>query len=119
MFKLEWFYHRKIIIFSCFVALLVGCLVNFFSLHLEAREEDKTYWQGQVDEKLKEGENRDKALLDKLDIIEKEIKGVCNDINDIKIQALKNGIIYGSGSGGTVYLLTLAIQGLIKRRNGK
>ena len=120
MIKISWWHHRKIIIISCLTALMVGFVMNFVSLRASPRDVERSYWEGQVDERLKQGDLIHEKLDQKLEDIHKDIKSMCNDINDIKLQALKNGIVYGSSSGGTVYLLSLGLQALLARRkNGK
>jgi hypothetical protein len=113
--------HKKdLILISILVGLVVGSVTNYMSLVPTSRAKADTttdYWRGNVDEKLRQGESRDTAVSAKLESIEKEIRGICDDITEVKVQAARNGALYGMASSIVSYLVGLIIQTLASKRN--
>ncbi len=112
--------HRKIVILSFTVALSIGLLAHFYFLSLPAKGDviSKTYWKGTVDERLKQSEKSDTMIMAKLDAIDARIRSICDDVNAVKLEALRNSGLYGGGSGAVVFLIGSGIQALIRKRNG-
>lgn len=115
------------------VALIVGFGANFYYLsHIHilpvANADQRDKWEGQIEEKVRAGENRDRAIFDLIGEIRKEfqdgkkemmikIDSICSDITVIKVQAAQNGVLYGGGAGGIVLVILQLIQFLAKKRN--
>jgi hypothetical protein len=112
--------RKQLLLISLLVGLIMFGLGNYFSLvaPVPSRADSFDFWRGEVNEKLKSGEDRDRGVSQKLDSIEKKIESICADITDVKIQAAKNGALYGMGSSIISYLVGLLIQTLARRRNG-
>lgn len=116
---------------AALVALIIGFGTNFYYLssnHVQADQRDR--WEGQVDEKLRVGEAKDLTIFSLVkDMREESQKGredimkkmdtICADITDVKVQAARNGVLYGAGSGGGVIVLLQLVQFLARKRNGK
>lgn len=128
----EWiFNHWKRLALAGLIALIVGYGTNFYYLRsIPALADQRDRWEGQVDEKLRAGESRDQAIFSLMkemreesdkgrkDIMHK-IDAICSDITDVKVQAARNGMVYGAGSGGGILVILQLIQFLAKKRNGK
>ena len=124
------FNHWKRLALAGLVALIVGYGVNFYFLsHVPALADQRDRWEGQVDEKIRAGEEKDKAIFSLMKEMREEsangrkqlldkIDSICADITVIKVQAAQNGALYGGGSGIAVYLFTV-LAGYLKKRNGK
>ncbi len=119
----EWIHdHWKRLAWAALVALIVGYGTNFYYLRhtpVHAQPKDRSYWEGQVDEKLRVGEAKDIAIFTLMEKMNVKIDNICTDITEVKVQAARNGVIYGAGSGGGVIVILQLIQFLAKRRNGK
>lgn len=112
---------KTILLWSLLVGLIVFGTTNYIFLTPEVLKSQTSndYWRGTVDSKLQAGDERDKQMLTKLDDISREIKGICSDITSVKVEAAKNGALYGMASSVISYLIGLLIQTLSsRRRNG-
>jgi hypothetical protein len=118
------FFRKTIVLVSVLVGLIVFQVANFVSLSpgtvvsSTKNDADTNYWRGTVDEKLKQSAQKDTDVFIKLDSIESHIRSICDDITQVKIDAARNGAIYGSASSIITFLIGMLIQTLAKR-NGK
>jgi ABC-type Fe3+ transport system permease subunit len=111
--------QKRILLTSILIGLITGMVVNYvFLIPPRAAETNIDYWRGSVDRQLSDNESRDKVLFGKLDSIEREIKSICDDLTAVKVEAARNGVLYGTASSVISYLIGLLIQMLSRRRNG-
>jgi len=121
----------KRLAFAFLVALIVGFGTNFYFLSNNlAKADQRDRWEGMIEQKVVEGEAKDKAIFSLMkemreesqkgrEEIMKKIDSICNDITEVKVQAARNGVMYGAGSGGGVLILLQLIQYLAKKKNAK
>jgi hypothetical protein len=107
---------------SLIIGITTGLMTNYFYLRppspavadVNATTE---YWRGTVDQRMMASEDRDKQVFAKLDSIESRIASICNDITAVKIDAARNGALYGVLSALGSYIVGLLIQTLVARKN--
>lgn len=129
---MEIIYDRwKRLALAGLIALIIGFGTNFYYLsHTPVHADQRDRWEGMIEQKVKDGEEKDKAIFSLIkemreesqkgrEDVMKKIDSICNDITEVKIQAVRNGILYGTGSGGGVLLVLQLIQFLAKKRNQK
>jgi hypothetical protein len=112
--------HKKILALSILIGLIFFWVGQYYSLSSSAvqvrNEGDFEYWRGTVDQKIVAGEDRDKEVAKGINEIKLKIDTMCNDITDVKIQATKNGALYGTGSSIVTYLAGLLLQFIVRRK---
>lgn len=108
------FHHKRAGLLALICGLITFLFVNIYSLSYNVIAISDDYWKGQIDSRMNENEKRDIVIFQKLESIEKDIKSICADITEVKIQAAKNGGIYGGAVGGGIYIISLLIQNLIR-----
>lgn len=124
------FVKKTTVLISILVGLVVFQITNYISLAPPSTSEATQvaqsapspngdgYWRGTVDQRLKQNDDRDIAFMAKLDNIDKKIGDICADITQVKVDAARNGALYGSASAVITFLIQMLIQTLA-RRNGR
>ncbi len=111
--------HKKIILFSIWVGLIVGFLAYLTTPPTKA-EPTNDYWRGTVDEKIKTGEDRDKVLFAKMDALDKKITEFC-DKADVRLanaekEVIKRSGVWGGSASGIIWIILSLGKVLYKKK---
>jgi hypothetical protein len=112
--------HHRIFALSCLIGIIVAFCVNYRSLSYGKIDEyELGKWQGKIEESEKAGRDRDDAIFVQMKAIREKIDGICDNITDIKVQAAKNALMYGGGSGSAVYVVFALVSLLVKKKDAR
>jgi tetrahydromethanopterin S-methyltransferase subunit G len=102
---------EPLILFAIVIGIFMGIWGSLQPLSVKAQITPSTsdYWRGTTDQRLTQIES-------KVDVINKKLDGVCNDMVGVRIEQAKTGIIYGIFSSLGIYLLGTLAQMLFNRR---
>lgn len=101
--------------------IIVGMCVMFYVLIIagHASPDSRDKWEGIMEQRMNIGEERDRVMFKKLDDISNEIKQICTNINkditDLKIQAAKDGGIYGGAVALAINIIAYLARTLIRK----
>lgn len=114
-------YHRsRRLSFSIAIALVVMSLTFFFYPFHPTMATDRDRWEGQMEEKITQGEKRDEEVLRKIDAINKKIDAFCDTITErvhqTQLDLLRTSGAYGAGAGGFIYGVITLLQMALKRK---
>ncbi len=114
-------YHRsKKISFSIAMGLVVMALTFFFYPFSPIKATERDRWEGQMEEKIKQGERRDEEVLLKIEAINKKIDVFCDSITEkvhqTQLDMLRTSGAYGAGAGGIIYGVISLLQMALKRK---
>ncbi len=111
--------HRRLS-FSIAAALMVMLLTFFFYPFHPILATDRDRWEGQMEEKIRQGEKKDEEVLQKIDAINKKIDAFCDSItqkvHQTQLDMLRTSGAYGAGAGGVIYGIISLFQFVLKRK---
>ncbi len=111
--------HRRLS-FSIAAALMVMLLTFFFYPFHPILATDRDRWEGQMEEKIRQGEKKDSEILDEIKSMHKKIDGFCSSITEkmhqTQLEMLRTSGAYGAGAGGVIYGIISLLQWGLKRK---
>lgn len=106
--------------FSIAIALMIMGLTFFFYPFHAITATDRDRWEGQMEEKLRQGEKKDDEVMQKIDAINKKIDAFCDTITEkvhqTQMDMLRTSGAYGAGAGGLIYGIISLLQMALKRK---